>query len=317
MNYESPFIRHGITFLGLFVAGFFTFAILVRPFKEAAPRSMREQTASEIAAMKRVVPPVAIPEPEGIDAEAYVIRLVGEETPLLRRREIKPMPPASLTKLMTAVVVHEELSPSDVVTFSRSAKSMGAAESDARSGETFMRDDMLKFALIGSANDAAQAVAETVAKKYHAYDATAAQSVFAGLMNKKATELGMSNSHFQNPIGLDDPDHSMSAADVARLLEYIFEKHRAILAISRAVETTVYSVDHHSHTITNTNDLLKEYPAILGSKTGFTDAAQGALAMLYPVRPNHTGLIVLMGSHNRFGDGRKLIRWLENSFPGE
>lgn len=314
MNYESPFIKHSITALGIAALGFFAFTTVARPFEDAAAPLPRRQTASEIAALKRVMPPVSIPEPDAIDAESYLVRLVGEQEPLLSRRELKRMPPASITKLMTALVVRKELDPADLVTFSQTAKEIDPAQSNARAGESFLRDDVLKFAIIGSANDAAQALAEAVEKKHHAYETATMRTVFVDLMNKKAGELGMPNSHFQNPIGLDNPDHFMSAVDVARLLEYIFQTHQSIFEISRAVETTVYSVDRQSHTMVNTNDLLKEFPAILGSKTGFTDAARGTLAMLYPVKPNHVALIVLMGSHDRFGDGRKLIRWLENSF---
>lgn len=314
MNYESPFIKYSVTLLGTAGLAFFAFMTIVRPFEDATVTPIRKQTASEIAALKKIIPPVSIPEPDGIDAESYMIRLVGEEAPLLSRRELKRMAPASITKLMTAVVAMEELNSSDLVTFSQAAKEVDPMQSNARVGESFLRDDALKFAIIGSANDAAYALAEAVGKKHHAYEEKAIRTVFADFMNKKAAEIGMLNSHFQNPIGLDDPDHFMSAADVARLLEYIFRTHQSIFEISRAVETTVYSIDRQSHTITNTNDLLKEFPAILGSKTGFTDAALGTLAMLYPVKPNHVALIVIMGSHDRFGNGKKLIRWLENSF---
>ncbi|MBI3442406.1 MAG: D-alanyl-D-alanine carboxypeptidase [Candidatus Sungbacteria bacterium] len=314
MNYESPFIKHSLTALGILAFGFFAFMTVGRPFEDASAPPIREQTASEIAALRRVRPPVLIPEPGGIDAESYTVRLVGERTPLLSRQELKRMPPASLTKLMTAVVASEELDPSDAIMFSQTAKAVDPTQSSAAAGESFFRDDALKFAVSGSANDAAQALAEAVGKKYHAYEAAAIRATFTGLMNKKAAELDMANSHFQNSIGLDDPDHFMSAADMSRLLEYIFQKHQGIFEISRAIETTVYSIDRRSHTITNTDDLLKEFPAILGSKTGFTEAAHGALAIVYPVKPNHTALIVLMGSRDRFNDGRKLIRWLENSF---
>lgn len=312
MNYESPFMKHSLTVLGIFAFGFFAFMTVARPFEDKVTPPDRTQTASEIAALKKIRPPVSIPEPDGVDAQSYIVRLVGEPTPLLSRRELKRMPPASLTKLMTAAVAREQLTPSDLITFSQQAKEVDPTQSSAKTGELFLRDDAIKFAVIDSANDAAYALAQAVEKKYRA---AAAPAIFTDLMNKKAEELGMADSHFQNSIGLDDPDHFMSAADMARLLEYIFQAHQGIFEISRTIEATVYSIDRRSHAITNTNDLLKEFPAILGSKTGFTDAAQGTLAMLYPVKPNRAALIVIMGSHDRFGDGRKLIRWLETSFP--
>jgi len=314
MNYESPFIRHSFTLVGTAALGFFVFMTVARPFGNAVAPSMRTQTASEIAALNRTRPAVSIPEPDGIDAESYIVRLAGEPIPLLSRREMKRMPPASLTKLMTAVVAREELDVSDRVAFSQTAKESDPLRSSAKAGESFFRDDVLKFAIMGSANDAAYALAEAVERKHQITAHAPARAIFSELMNRKAAQLGMADSRFQNPIGVDDADHFMSAADMTRLLEYILRTHQGIFEISRARETTLYSTDHQSHTVINTNDLLKEFPAILGSKTGFTSAAQGTLAMVYPIKPNRAALIVIMGSRDRFGDGRKLIRWLEDSF---
>jgi D-alanyl-D-alanine carboxypeptidase len=316
INYESAFFKNSVALIGMVALGFLAFMIAARPFQNTSAVEKRQLTASELAALRRIKPPASVPAPD-IDAEAYIVQLVGEREPLLSRRELKPLPPASLTKLMTAVVAMEELAASDLIVFSSQAKAVDPTQSNAKPGEIFLRDDALKFALISSANDAAEAIAEAVGKKHHVYDRSAMHGLFADLMNQKARQLNFFNTHFKNPIGLDDPDHTMSAADVGRLLAYIFEKHQRILEISRTVETTVYSTDRQSHTITNTDDLLKEFPAIMGSKTGFTDAAQGALALVYPVKPNHVALIVLMGSHDRFSDGRKLIRWLEDSFSAE
>ena len=107
----------------------------------------------------------------------------------------------------------------------------------------------------------------------------------------------------------------MSAEDLAILAEYILKKHTKILEISRTVETVVYSDKLTEYRVANTNDLLREFPAILGGKTGFTDNAKGALLFLYPVRPGLTAIAVLLGSEDRFEDGRWIIQWLETINP--
>lgn len=275
------------------------------------------------------------PADPAVAARAYVVRFAGNPAPILKRREGKRMAPASLTKLMTAVIAREELGAGDRVTFSRDAKNAEQKISSARPGEAFLRDDAIRMALIASANDAALALAEAAGKKKQGGGFTENINRFTRLMNEKAKWLGMRDTHFENPTGLDADGHYTSAQDLARISEYVFGAHPGLWEISRTAEMVVYSDRGAPHAIQTTNELLYEFPALQGGKTGFTDRAQGALILLYPVRskspqatavpptvertshgaypvrPRATAIIVILGSPDRFGDGRKIIHWLE------
>lgn len=241
-----------------------------------------------------------LPQEPALDAHAYSIKIIGEKKPLAKRREWKRLAPASLTKLMTAVIASEIIRADSPIVFSEEVKKAEPKSSDAGVGEKFWRDDAIRFALIESANDAALALAETVG-----------QDIFIAKMNEKARALGLQNSNFENPTGLDEAQHLSTAEDLALLAEYITDTHQELWEITRIIETEIFSADGRAHKAKNTNELLQEFPAITGGKTGFTDNAKGALIFLYPVRPGKTAVIVLLGSSDRFGDGRKIIKWLE------
>lgn len=242
-----------------------------------------------------------LPQEPVLNAHAYFVKVIGEEKPLAKRREWKKLAPASLTKLLTAVVALKLIPAANSIYFSEEAKKAEPKSSTASVGESFFRDDLIRLALIESANDAALALAETTGR-----------DSFVAALNKEAKAIGLFDSFFQNPTGLDQENHLSTAEDMARLAEYIVDNHPELWEITRTMEETIYSIDGKEHKIINTNELLKEFPAILGGKTGFTDNAKGALLFLYPVRPDKTAMIVLLGSDDRFGDGRKIISWLEN-----
>ena len=309
--------------------------------------SVRERPAVPAAAMHPSPAP-----PAGLSAEAYVVRLVGagDAPPLLTQRSQKRMAPASLTKIMTVFIAREVLSSDETVVFSADAKAVEDRRSDAAAGEAFSRDDAARMALMESANDAALALAEAVGAKAGKTGFGERIAFFVRLMNERAAGLAMADTHFENPMGLDAPVHLMSAADLARLVEHIMASDPALFAMTRDTSAVVFSREQKKHTIISTNELFKEFPALAGGKTGFTDNAKGALLLLYPVRNNpdfsrdanlprvdrisngvypvreaasrHIGtpqkkiaVIVILKSDDRFGDGRKIIQFLEHNFP--
>lgn len=259
-------------------------------------------------------PPSALPEPE-IMAHAYIVRLAGSPIPILKRREWKPLAPASITKLMTAVVAREIVGADEWIYFSSDAKSVEEKISGVGAGDSLSRDDAIRMALIESDNDAASALAEYAGRKLGGSDFIESVSRFAALMNRKAKLLSMAHTHFVNPTGLDEDAHAASAEDFAKLAEYISLAHPGLWTISKTTDTVVYSHDGESYSVVPTNKLLHEFPAIIGGKTGLTDRAKGTFMFLYPVRGQGTAIIVILGSDDRFGDGRKIIRWLEESYP--
>lgn len=303
-------------YLGLLLALFGLAALIaVSTLKPSSVLTLRARTPIVVRPSPVVEPPPRMlpPEPE-INAHAYLVRIIGEDTPLLMRRAEKSLPPASLTKILTSVIALEELPPETKISFSKDAKNTEPKISDAKLNEIFRKEDVIRFAMIASANDAAVALAEAVGKQKGAHTFIDAIHNFVVLMNDKARALGLFNSSFENPTGLDQKNHRTSAEDLARLIEYIWYYHPDLWEISRTKETIVYSDSQKEHTIQNTDELLREFPAIRGSKTGLTDEAKGALILLYPVKPDKTALAVILGSENRFEDGRRIIQWIEKAF---
>lgn len=247
--------------------------------------------------------PTLPPEPE-LSAHTYFVRLVGGNKPMLKKREWKKLAPASLSKLLTAVLAEEYLSPSSTVYFSENSKTPreeGEKMSQIPAGEGLSKEEMLKLLLISSANDAAVALAGQLG----------GTEFFRELANQKAEALGMRDSNLANPTGLDHSDHYATAEDLAKLAEYIWHTHQNLWEITRNATETVLTGSGALQEIKNTNKLLEEFPAILGGKTGFTDNAKESLIFLYPIRPSGVAIAVILGSDDRFGDGRKIIQWLE------
>ena len=221
------------------------------------------------------------------------------------------MAPASLTKLMTAYEARRILQFRADVVFSKEAEAVEEKRSGVATGEVFSRDAAVELALVPSANDAALALAEAAGAKMGGGSFDEKIALFVERMNAQAKEMGLANTHFENPAGLDSQTHKSTAQDLARIAEEIIRKDPAMLEITREPEVHVTSRAGKIYTQETTDELLKEFPALLGGKTGMTDAAGGALLLLYPTRPNHTAIIIILKSDDRFGDGRKIIRWLE------
>ncbi|MDP3727460.1 MAG: hypothetical protein Q8R35_02350 [bacterium] len=260
----------------------------------------------------------------GLSAEAVLIeRLKSSETLWERNTDLR-LPIASLTKLMTALLLAEVGQPLDAVEFSAEAKRIGGRD-DKRSaaiiGERLRAEDMLRMLLISSDNDAAYAAAEYVALLHHPELANASfpdrTAAFVTLMNARAEALGLTHTHFANPAGSDDPANYSSARDLAALAKAIAKTYPELWAISRTHETFIFGEGGRRYGLVNTNPLLREYPAIYGSKTGYEDEAKGALLILYQLARDELFLIVLLRSADRFGpngDGRAAIQWLEENF---
>ena len=246
-----------------------------------------------------------------LNAHAYIVKIIGKDQPLASQRAQKRLAPASLTKIMTVLIAREELAQAEKIIFSAEAKNTEDKRSPVKAGETLWRDDAVRLALISSYNDASAALAEKIGEKHGGETFEERIKIFLDIMNGRAQALGLADSHFENPSGLDAPGHEMSVGDIARLAEYIWQNQRSLLDITLTLEAVVYPLGGEGMVIRNTNELLPEFPALYGGKTGFTDNAQGALLLLYPVKPDEIAVIVILGSEDRFGDGRKIIHWLD------
>jgi D-alanyl-D-alanine carboxypeptidase (penicillin-binding protein 5/6) len=248
------------------------------------------------AALACLLAVVATAAPPPVRAEAYVVQngATGEVLATLDERERLPI--ASITKLMTALVTLERAGLDDLVTVTGRAAAVGESTIHLRPGERLTVRDLLRATLIQSANDAATALAVHVAGTV---------PDFVELMNARARELGLSDTRFVNPDGLDAPGHVSSARDVTKLARVAMRKP-FIRETVQLVDATAAGRSLHTW-----NDLLSTFPHLLGVKTGHTSragwsqvaAARGGGVTIYAT---------LLGGETREGrneDLASLLRW--------
>jgi len=209
--------------------------------------------------------------------------------------------PASITKIMSLLLIMEaidarKLTTEEVITASAYAASMGGSQIWLEENESMTTDDLLKAIVIASANDATVALAEHIA---------GSEENFVALMNKRAKELGMENTTFQNCTGLDNENHLTSAYDVA-LMSKALISHPLIKNYTTVWMDTIRNGESE---LVNTNKLIRFYDGATGLKTGTTSVAGSCLSAT--AEKNGTELIaVVMGAENsneRFSGAKKLL----------
>lgn len=176
----------------------------------------------------------------------------------------KQMPQASTTKIMTCIVILEQADLSDTVTFSKYAASMPDVQLGAASGERFVLKDLLYSLMLESHNDTAVALAEHVGGSVEG---------FAALMNAKAEELGLTDTHFVTPNGLDADTHYTTAKDLCLLSAYAIT-NEDFLEITQTPSKTIHSTSKSkTYSLSNKDRFLTSYKGAMGIKTGFTGDA--------------------------------------------
>jgi len=194
-----------------------------------------------------------------VHARAWIIEDARTGEVLAASKAHARVPIASITKLMTVLVVLEHEHLNDVVTIDRRAAAVGESSIDLHSGEQLTVRDLIKGALIQSANDAADALALSVSPDFGS---------FARLMNAKAAELRLRDTHFVRPDGLDAPGNYSTAADVTALARTLM-RTRFIRETVRTRTDTIAG----GRVVHTWDDLLGTFPHVLGVKTGHTAAA--------------------------------------------
>ena len=202
-----------------------------------------------------------------LDCKSAVLMEAQTGKILYAKNENEALPPASVTKVMTLLLIMEaidngQIKYTDMVSASEHACSMGGSQIYLEPGEQMSVDDLLKSVVIASANDAAVALAEHVA---------GSEEAFVNMMNEKAKQLGMENSHFENTNGLDDTtqNHLTSAKDIAIMSRELI-KHKKITEYS---SIWMDSIRNGEFGLTNTNRLIRFYNGATGLKTGSTSKA--------------------------------------------
>jgi D-alanyl-D-alanine carboxypeptidase (penicillin-binding protein 5/6) len=204
-------------------------------------------------------PALAAPPPP-VDARAYLVVNGATGEVLAQRAARQRLPIASLTKLMTVLLTLDHTRPSAVATVPSDVTSVGESSIYLRAGERMSVLDLLEGALIPSANDAADTLAEYVG---HGDDAA-----FVRMMNKRARRLGLTDTHYVRPDGLDTPGHVSSARDVTKLARIVMRRP-LFRKIVRQTTATIAG----GRTIYTRNNLLYSFPGTIGVKTGHTDLA--------------------------------------------
>ncbi len=212
-------------------------------------------------------------------------------------------PIASTTKIMTALVASEYFKPNSVLKV-MTAANVGGSKVGLINGEDLSFRSLLYGMLLNSGNDAAFALAENY---------PGGVLGFISAMNKKAMELNLKNTHFDNPAGFDSPNHYSSAKDLAIITEEAL-KNSELSKIFATKQTSIFSLDKkYTHPLSNLNKLLSQVKGVLGVKTGFTEEAKENL-VTYVDRDGHQILTVVLGSDDRFGETTKLIEWVYDNF---
>ncbi|MDP2643212.1 MAG: D-alanyl-D-alanine carboxypeptidase family protein [Candidatus Peregrinibacteria bacterium] len=224
---------------------------------------------------------------------------------LYEKNPDEKLPIASITKLMTILIILDENELSDTVTVSSNASSTGGSTMFLRIGEEIAVENLIYGALIGSSNDAATALAE------HNAGST---SAFVEKMNKKAKAIHLTNTHFSTPNGLGETNNYSSARDLSILAQQVY-KNKFIKHAAELKEIEVLSTDASiTHKIKTTNDLLGGYLNIKGLKTGTTDAAGQCLVTVAENDKGREITTVLLHSPDRFTEAKVLIDWVFRAF---
>lgn len=234
---------------------------------------------------------------QSITAGGVVIEDVDSGVVVYQRNSYESFSPASTTKILTALVALDAYTLDDVLTvktLQNNGQSMKLV-----AGERMTVENLLYGALIQSGNDAAWALAENYPGGVDA---------FVEAMNEKAKELHLTQSHFTNPVGFDDPAHKMTPMDLVRLASVALS-NKTIVKMVAIPQITISDVTHtYFHSLTNVNALLGKIPGVGGIKTGWTEEAGENLVTLVE-RGNHRVIIVVLKSKDRFADTTKLIDW--------
>jgi len=228
-----------------------------------------------------------------ITAQSAMLKDVTTGKILFEKNNNQQMPIASLTKIMTALIILENLELDQVIEISQQAIQAQGNAGNLMLGEKFRADDLLNIMLIESSNDAAQAFGEVMPN-------------LIDLMNKKSEQIGLQNTRFTDAHGLDSNNVS-TADDIIKLAEYSFDNQ--IWKILSQKQKTVYSLDQKPHYLESTNKLLREMPEIISGKTGYTEEAGQTLIILAKAPNNDILVSALLNSEDRFADMQKIIKW--------
>lgn len=297
------FIVYGVQFVYGDPAGFFISQEWARQNEKAYSAGISSSNSTEniLFQKNQGVPALTL------NAESAIVVKTNFLTPsqvIFEKDKDKQLTVASLTKLMTAVVAVQDYLPTQNIIVSKDASLQKGAQGALLEGDSFSVENLIYIMLIDSSNQAAFALSDEMGEQE-----------FVVKMNQAAKNIGLTNTFFTDPTGLSPNDFSTSQ-DLVQLTEYILKNYPQIFNISTIKEVALYKSDGTFYgVLKNTNQLLGEIPEIIGGKTGFTTDAKGCL-LLVTKNPDSNDYLfyVILGSGDRFGEMKKLINWVNDSF---
>lgn len=309
-------IRFLAIFLGIFLPALLIFSAMpaVVSLAESKIASTNLPSQKDLLISKGIAgiskePQVEIKDsgiaPPQFSAKAVLAMDVDLNKVLYSKNADMRLAPASTTKIMTAIVAQEYYKPADVLVVPEGAM-VGGSTMGLQVGENMTFRSLLYGMMLNSGNDAAYTIAINFPGGFDG---------FINKMNLKAVELGLKNTHFENPNGFDSPNHYSSASDLAAIAKAAINDPY-LSKIFSTKETSVISYDKsRSHILKNLNQLLSE-KGVIGIKTGFTEKAGENFVGLVD-RDGHKILTVVLDSNDRFGESKNLMDWVYTNFKWE
>src|SRR5712692_10220408 len=264
----------------------------------ATPSALAVTGSTSAPVMVYELAPTAPPLPV-IKARSAIVLDADTGTVLFQLDPHGRRAPASLTKVVTALVALDALRLDQTITVPISINQLpwDSTRMGLRAGERLTVQELLYGLFLNSGNDAAITLSE----------AAMSRATFIALMNAKAAQLGLVDTRFVNPIGLDDPGQYTSAADLASISIELITRFPEVAAIASTPRLTLpATVTHHAYVLYNLNQLIRTYAGATGLKTGWTGRAGGCL-IATATRNGRDLLVVVMASPSNFGEAASLL----------
>ena len=249
-----------------------------------------EVTASSVTALPKT------------NSRRYIVYDRISKSMIIGKNEDVKSAMASTTKIMTIIVILEKSDLDETVTVSAKAGGTGGSRLGLKRGDKASVKDLLYGLMLRSGNDAAVALAEHVGGSV---------KEFAELMNEKAIELGLTNTHFVTPHGLDDANHYTTALELAKLTDYAMD-NETFAKIVGTKSTTIY-INNQPRQINNTNELLGVLNGVVGVKTGFTNNA-GRCLVTETKRNNMDIITIVLGADTKKDRTKDSVNLIEYTF---
>lgn len=305
--FASSFIFFAINNLGKSIEDYFFFSEVAKNPEIFTAQVNLESLLQERARKKETEAKNIEIKPPELSAKSVISVIYNpdskEEKIVFEKESNAILPIASLTKLMVADIVMENYDLNKIIKISDAAVAQEGDMGDLKVGEELSVENLLYIMLIESSNDAAYALSEALP-----------QGVFLRFMNLEAKYLGMTNTNFEDPMGISGKNQS-TVKDLVILIKHLLDEQPVVWEILKKMEFELKSPDGvFHHKLVNTNEILREWGSnleIVGGKTGYTYQADGCFALVLKVTDNGYLINVILGSDDRFGEMIKLIDFVK------